>query len=179
MAKSDGKVVISTELDNSNVPKGVSELKGQLGGLKSVVGKLGATIAAAFSVAAIVRFASESVQAANQLSDALTGLQSILNGQGRSFSGAQKFLEEYTADGLIPMTNAITACSATQWTTMHAASAAVPATGSAASVRFSSTIRESFPLMPKNAADAVCVRHPVRSMRLCRCSDFSHYQKCY
>lgn len=107
--RSDGKVIISTELDNSQLPKGVKQISGQLGGLKSVVKSLGTAIAAAFSVAAIVNFAKASVQAANQLSDALTGLKSILQGQGRSFSDAQKFLEEYTADGLIPMTNAITA----------------------------------------------------------------------
>ena len=109
VTRSDGKVIISTELDNSQLPKGVKQISGQLGGLKSVVKSLGTAIAAAFSVAAIVNFAKASVQAANQLSDALTGLKSILQGQGRSFSDAQKFLEEYTADGLIPMTNAITA----------------------------------------------------------------------
>ena len=105
----DGKVIISTRLDNSQIPKGVKEVKGSLGGLKSVVGSLGAAIAGAFSVMAIVKFATESVKAVNQLSDALTGLKSILDGQGRSFSDAQKFLEEYTADGLVPMANAITA----------------------------------------------------------------------
>lgn len=107
--KSDGKVIISTELDNSRIPKGVKEISGKLGGLKSVVKSLGAAIGAAFSVMTIVNFAKESVQAANALSDALTGLRSILDGQGRSFSDAEKFLQEYTADGLIPMTNAITA----------------------------------------------------------------------
>ena len=107
--KSDGKVIISTELDNSRIPKGVKEISGSLGGLKTVVSRLGAAIGAAFSVMTIVNFARESVNAANALSDALTGLRSILDGQGRSFSDAEKFLQEYTADGLVPMTNAITA----------------------------------------------------------------------
>lgn len=105
----DGKVVISTELDNSKIPKGINDVKGSLGGLNSVVKKLGVTITAAFSVAAIARFAKESVEASMQLSNALQGLQSIIEGQGRSFSDAQKFIEEYTSDGLIPATNAITA----------------------------------------------------------------------
>ena len=109
VTRSDGKVIISTVLDNSQIPKGVKEIKGALGGLDSVVKNLGAAIAGAFSVAAIVGFAAESVKAANQLADALTGLKSILDGQGRSFSDAQKFLEEYTEDGLVPMANAITA----------------------------------------------------------------------
>lgn len=107
--KSDGKVIISTALDNSALPKGVKEISGCLGGLKGVVKSLGTAIGAAFSVMTIVNFAKESVQAANELSDALTGLRSILDGQGRSFSDAEKFLQEYTADGLVPMTNAITA----------------------------------------------------------------------
>jgi hypothetical protein len=107
--QSDGKVIISTELDNSQIPKGVKEIKGSLGGLNNVVKSLGTAIAGAFSVAAIIGFAKESVSAANQLADALTGLKSILDGQGRSFSDAQKFLEEYTADGLVPMANTITA----------------------------------------------------------------------
>lgn len=106
---SDGKVVISTELDNSGIEKGVKSVKGSFGGLTSVVNKLGAAIGIAFSVRAIVQFGKESVNAANELSSALTGLQSIVEGQGRSFSAAQKFIEEYTKDGLIPATNAITA----------------------------------------------------------------------
>ena len=105
----DGKVTLSTALDNSGFAKGIRKIEGSLGGLKNVTKSLGAAIATAFSVAAVVNFAKESVKAANQLSDALTGLRSILDGQGRSFSDAQKFLEEYTADGLVPMTNAITA----------------------------------------------------------------------
>lgn len=106
---SDGKVTISTELDNSGIEKGVKQIKGSLGGLSGVVKKLGVAIAAAFSVKQIVSFAREASQASMQLSDALTGLQSILEGQGRSFSEAQRFIEEYTQDGLIPATNAITA----------------------------------------------------------------------
>ena len=105
----DGKVVIQTMLDNSKIPKGIKDASKSLGGLKSVVKGIGMAIATAFSVSTIIQFAKESVSAANTLSDALTGLRSILDGQGRSFSDAEKFLQEYTADGLIPMTNAITA----------------------------------------------------------------------
>lgn len=105
----DGKVVISTELDNIGIEKGVKNIKGSLGGLTSMVKKLGTVIASAFAVQKIVQFGKESVNAANDLSAALTGLQSILDGQGRSFSAAQSFIEEYTKDGLIPATNAITA----------------------------------------------------------------------
>lgn len=105
----DGSIVIEAVLDNKDALNGIKSIEGAVGGLKSVVKKLGAAIGIAFSVGAIVQFCKESVQAANELSAALTGLQSILDGQGRSFSDAQKFIEEYTKDGLIPATNAITA----------------------------------------------------------------------
>ncbi|MGM9659854.1 MAG: hypothetical protein ACI3WQ_04570 [Faecousia sp.] len=107
--RADGSIVIEAVLDNKDALNGIKSIEGAVGGLKSVVKKLGAAIGIAFSVGAIVQFGKESVQAANELSAALTGLQSILDGQGRSFSDAQKFIEEYTKDGLIPATNAITA----------------------------------------------------------------------
>ena len=105
----DGKVVISTALDNKGLISGVNNISGSLGGLKGVVTKLAGVIGAAFSVAKIIQFGAESSKAARQLSDALVGLKSVVDGNGRSFSDAQKFLEEYTADGLIPAANATAA----------------------------------------------------------------------
>ena len=106
---SDGKVVISTELDNSGFEKGIKTISGQLGGLGNTLTKIAAMLAAAFSAKKIIEFATESAQAARTMADALTGLKSILEGQGRSFSDAQDFIEEYVEDGLIPATNAINA----------------------------------------------------------------------
>lgn len=107
--KHDGKVVISTLLDNSGLKKGIGSVSGSLGGLKTVLGKMTGLIATAFSVTAIVRFGAESSKAAMELSNALQGLQSIVEGQGRSFSKAKSFLDEYVKDGLIPMANAAAA----------------------------------------------------------------------
>lgn len=109
MSKYDGKVVIGTALDNKGLEKGIKGVSGSLGGLKNVLKGVGSAIAAAFSVTAILRFASDASKAARELSDALTGLQSIMEGQGRSFSNAKAFIDEYVSDGLIPATNAITA----------------------------------------------------------------------
>ncbi|MEG1577634.1 MAG: hypothetical protein RR336_02595 [Oscillospiraceae bacterium] len=105
----DGKVVISTALDNKGFTKGVSGLKGELGGLKSVLGGIGRTIAVVFSVGAIVRFGKASVKAASDLVGAWTGLNSIIEGQGGSFAKAKSFIEDYIADGLVPLENAVTA----------------------------------------------------------------------
>ncbi len=109
MLASDGKVVISTELDNSGFEKGIKTISGQLGGLGNTLKNIAVMLAAAFSTKKIIEFATESSQAARTMSDALTGLKSILAGQGRSFSDAQDFIEEYVEDGLIPATNAINA----------------------------------------------------------------------
>ena len=46
----DGKVTISTQLDNSGLKKGIGQISGSLGGLKSVIGKITGMIAAAFAV---------------------------------------------------------------------------------------------------------------------------------
>ncbi len=106
---SDGKVTISTALDNKGLKKGIHDISGSLGGLRGVLANLTKTIGTAFAVRQIIRFGAESVKAANQLKDALTGLRSVVEGQGRSFKQAQKFIDEYTADGLVPATNAINA----------------------------------------------------------------------
>lgn len=105
----DGKVIIDTELDNSGFKQGLSGLKGQCNGLKSVISSIGKTVAVAFSVVAIINFGRESVKAASDLSNAMLGLQSIMDGQGRSFSQAQSFIEDYIKDGLVPMQDAVTA----------------------------------------------------------------------
>lgn len=52
---SDGKVIISTELDNSQLKKGLSDLS-------STVKKIGGIIAAAFSVRAIVNFSKQAIE---------------------------------------------------------------------------------------------------------------------
>ena len=106
---SDGKVIICTELDNSGIEKGIEKISGQLNGLEKTLKSIAGTVVKAFTFDKIKDFAIESSEAARTMSDALKGLQSILEGQGRSFSAAQSFIEEYTKDGLIPATNAITA----------------------------------------------------------------------
>lgn len=71
----DGKVVISTELDNSKIPSGISQMKGQFGGLNTVAKKLGGTIAAAFSVKIIASFAKECLDLGSDLQE----VQNVVN----------------------------------------------------------------------------------------------------
>lgn len=116
----DGSITISTNIDTSGfqsdarrlgrtaqstgntVSSGISRITGALG-------KMAVAAAAAFSVTAIVNFSKTCVSAASEMQSALMGLSSIMEGQGRSFSEAQEFINSYTADGLVPATNAINA----------------------------------------------------------------------
>ena len=57
----------------------------------------------------LVKFSKDAIQAASDTQAAWTGLYSIVNGTGKSFSEAQGFLKDYVSDGLIPLTDAVTA----------------------------------------------------------------------
>lgn len=112
----DGSIRIDTRVDTSGFNKGVSSFSGGLSKLKGTLGSIGTAIAGAFlpltiaaATAAVIKFGSEGVKASTELTNAMMGLQSIIEGQGRSFQKAKGFLDEYVSDGLIPMTNAVTA----------------------------------------------------------------------
>jgi len=102
MAGYDGTIRIDSSID----PKGFNA------GLKTIVGSLGkmaVAMGAAFSVAALVGFGKTAVSEASNMAAALTGLQSVVLGTGKSFSEAKKFIDDYIRDGLVPATNAMTA----------------------------------------------------------------------
>lgn len=73
--------------------------------------RIGNVIKVAFAVgsAFLIKFGKDAVSVASETQSAWTGLYSIVNGTGKSFSEAKGFLEEYTKDGLIPLTDAVTA----------------------------------------------------------------------
>ena len=71
--------------------------------------KVAAAAAIAFTVEQIVEFGRASVEASTNMSNAMMGLQSIMEGQGRSFKKAQNFINDYISDGLIPATKAVNA----------------------------------------------------------------------
>lgn len=98
----DGSLKFDTLINAKGFQAGINNLVGS-------VKKLGAAIGIAFGVAAIVQFSKASITASNNLENAMIGLKSITQGQGRSFSQAKGFIEEYIADGLIPATDAVTA----------------------------------------------------------------------
>jgi len=98
----DGSITIDTRIDSRGFNTGMKALMGTLGKFAGVVG-------VAFGIRAIVKFGQTAVNEASSLASALVGLESVIKGQGRSFSDAQGFIEDYIADGLVPAKNAITA----------------------------------------------------------------------
>ena len=89
------------------------EIKGAAGQAQSVfssaMGKVGKAIGVAFSAAAVVSFGKKCVEVASETQSAWMGLSSILNGQKKSFGEANRFIQEYISDGLVPLNNAVTA----------------------------------------------------------------------
>lgn len=89
------------------------EIKGAAGQAQSVfssaMGKVGKAIGVAFSAAAVVSFGQKCVEVASETQSAWMGLSSILNGQKKSFGEANRFIQDYISDGLVPLNNAVTA----------------------------------------------------------------------
>ena len=72
----DGKVIISTALDNSGLEKGVNSISGSLGGLKSVVTKTVAVIGTALA-AASVALTKEGVEAYAEYEQLVGGVETL------------------------------------------------------------------------------------------------------
>lgn len=100
---------------NINTNRGAfsKEIKSAAGQAQSVfssaMGKVGKAIGVAFSAAAVVSFGKKCVEVASETQSAWMGLSSILNGQNKSFSEANRFIQDYISDGLVPLNNAVTA----------------------------------------------------------------------
>ena len=113
MSQNVGTIDLELLLKSEKFKSELNGLQGQAnqastkisGALKGI----GKAALAAFSVAAVTKFGKACLDVATQTSNAWIGLNSILTGQGKSFSQAQKFIQEYVSDGLVPLNNAVTA----------------------------------------------------------------------
>ncbi|GHU90269.1 hypothetical protein FACS1894202_09770 [Clostridia bacterium] len=103
------KLQVNIGANASGFMAGVKQMQSGMNSLKKGAAGLGAALAAAVSVTAIVAFGKASVKAATEASNAFAGLESIIKGQGRSFSKATSYIDSYVKDGLVPMQNAVTA----------------------------------------------------------------------
>ena len=105
--KSVGSVYMDLDLDSKNFDKGIQHSKSSAENAMSIsMKKIGGYIASAFSVLAVTQFAKSSINAASQMQSAWTGLNSIVEGTGKSFSTAENFINKFTSDGLISINEA-------------------------------------------------------------------------
>ncbi|MEG0450957.1 MAG: hypothetical protein RR595_13960 [Lysinibacillus sp.] len=108
------QILITSE--TSGLKKELANVKNELGGLDKAVKQSTEAMKSAFKsvVAALAtlgigKYIKDAVQASSDLEGAFLGLQSIIEGQGRSFAKAKSFINDYIADGLVPLGNAVTA----------------------------------------------------------------------
>ncbi|MEC1177614.1 hypothetical protein P9B03_03885 [Metasolibacillus meyeri] len=108
------QILITSE--TSQLKSELNKVKKELSSMDSAVKKSTDAIKSAFKGVAIVlaglgigKYVKDAIQAASDLEGAFLGLQSIIEGQGRSFSKAKGFINDYIADGLVPLTDAVNA----------------------------------------------------------------------
>lgn len=112
MAKSTnvGAVDLELKLNSSNYDKQLNnKVKGTESAFSSSFGKIGALVAGAFAVKTVANFTKKCIDSASKVQSAFTGLNSIVQGTGNSFSEAQDFIKKYTADGLVSIEETATA----------------------------------------------------------------------
>ncbi|MEI3507825.1 MAG: hypothetical protein V8R01_01630 [Bacilli bacterium] len=105
-----GSVAVDLELNKKNYDSQLnSTLKNTEKSTSNTFGKVGKWIAGAFTVTAVTAFTKKCVDSASRVQSAFTGLNSIVQGTGNSFEKAQKFINDYTADGLVSIEETATA----------------------------------------------------------------------
>lgn len=105
-----GSVFFDIKANQSAFKKEIKDAAGQAQSVfSSAMGKVGKAIGIAFSAAAVVSFGKKCVEVASETQSAWVGLSSILNGQKKSFGEANRFIQDYISDGLVPLNNAVTA----------------------------------------------------------------------
>ncbi|MEN6482580.1 MAG: hypothetical protein ABFD29_10465, partial [Anaerolineaceae bacterium] len=95
----DAYLNFDTRMSTAGFKKGIGDITGMFK-------NLAATVGVALSVAAVVNFGKASVQAASEMEAKSKGLEFLMTANGRSMQEATGFIQEYTADGLVPMTSA-------------------------------------------------------------------------
>lgn len=109
-ATSIGAVALDLTLNDRSFNKNINSIaKGTEGAFSSTMKKVGGFIAAAFTVKQVADFTKTCIDSASRVQSAFTGLNSIVQGTENSFVDAQKFINEYTADGLVSIEETATA----------------------------------------------------------------------
>lgn len=105
-----GAVAFDLNLNDSKYDKQLNnKIKSSENAFSSSFKKIGNFIAGAFAVKKIGDFTKDCISSASKVQSAFTGLNSIVQGTGNSFSQAQDFVKKYTADGLVSIEETATA----------------------------------------------------------------------
>ena len=104
----DLSLILNSDKFNSQLKNVDAQANTASSKISSTLSKIGKAVAVAFSVTAIVKFGKACLNVATETSNAWIGLNSILVGQGKNFQQAQKFINDYISDGLVPLNNAVT-----------------------------------------------------------------------
>lgn len=105
----DGSIRIDTRVDTVGFNRGARTIESGLNGIMTSLKKLGIVAGLALATKKMVDFGRASVKAAEEMQNAMMGLQSVMEGQGHSFQKAQRFINDYISDGLVPAAQAVTA----------------------------------------------------------------------
>lgn len=105
----DGSIRIDTRIDTNGFNAGTKNITRGLNGITASLGKLAVAAGLAYLTAQMVGFGKASIKAATDFENAMIGVRSIVDGQGRSFAEAKRFIQDYISDGLVPATNAANA----------------------------------------------------------------------
>lgn len=113
MSTNVGEIDLSLILNSGKFDSQLKNIDSQASKASSKISssllKIGKAAAIAFSVTKVVQWGKECLRVATETSNAWIGLNSILTGQGRSFDQAKAFIQDYIADGLVPLNNAVAA----------------------------------------------------------------------
>jgi len=105
----DGSLKFNTLIDTKGFVAGTKTVNSSVGGMTKSMSILGKAITAAFAIGIVIKFAKSTIDASNQVQNAMIGLKSVVEGTGGSFSRANEFIQDYIKDGLVPLANAATA----------------------------------------------------------------------
>ncbi len=102
-------LMVRSGADFSSLYKEMNKAQKQLAAFQKGMSRAMKSLGLALGGLALGKLVKDSLSAASELEGAFVGLESILTGQGKSFDKAKGFIDGYIQDGLIPLTDAITA----------------------------------------------------------------------
>ncbi len=102
-------LVVRGGADFSGIKREMDKTQKVIGNFQTNVTSAMKKVGVALAAIGLGKIIKDSITAASELEGAFLGLQSIVEGQGRSFSKAKGFINEYINDGLVPLTDAVKA----------------------------------------------------------------------